>query len=225
MKLVYAGFVFSLIIIVTSDVYLNKMTVPAKIQPAAPPSTEPPKAVEVKAATPEDPGPIATVVSPIMTLTGKPAGTQKAADTQEAAAPAGMAPADHVDASLKPPDHFLHKQFTVTDGSEFGFTVPPHAGNPILRGSFRAFTKDSSDSAGSKPAAIDLMVMNEEEFDDFVHGRSYDATYEADSSPNLTVQYAMPHTLDRARVYHLVFRNSRGSRTTLVVADFTVSFQ
>jgi hypothetical protein len=222
----YAFFIVSLVSIISADIFLSTPRVPAILQHVAPPSTEPPKAVEIKAATPEDPGPIATVVSPIMTLTKTPADTQNAGTQEPAAAPAGMAAADHVDATAMPvPNHFLHKRFSMTDSSEFAFTVPPHAVNPTLRGSFRAFTKGSSGSASSKPAAIDLMLMNEEEFDDFVHGRSYDASYEADSSPNLTVQYAMPHTLGRACVYHLVFRNSHGSRTSIVDADFTVSFQ
>lgn len=134
--------------------------------------------------------------------------------------------ADHVDASELPASrNFLHKQFTVTNYSEFAFTLPPHIVNPTLRGNFRAFTKGSSGSASSKPADIDLILMNEQEFDDFVHGRPADATYEADSSPSQTLNYAVPPTHDRAQAYHLVFRNSGGSRVTVAEADFTVSFQ
>jgi hypothetical protein len=131
-----------------------------------------------------------------------------------------------VDATVLPaPRNFLHKQFTVTNYSEFAFTVPRHSVNPTLRGNFRAFTKGSSGSTSSKPADIDLMLMNEQEFDDFVRGRPGDVTYEADSSHNQEVNYAIPPTHDQAQTYHLVFQNSSRQRITFVEADFTVSFE
>jgi len=226
MRLVYALFIVSLVSIISADVFLSSPHLPAKLRPAAPPSTEPPKQVEVKAATPEDPGPIATVVSPLQTLMKTPADGQTT-DKQEPAAGAGaMSAADHVDATVLPaPNHFLHQQFSVTDYTEFRFEILPHSANPTLRGSFRAFTGDNSESPGSSPASISLMVMNEAEFKDFVRGRSDDATYEAEPSSNQTVQFAMPHALDRAQSYHLVFRNSGKSRAILVKADFTISYQ
>src|SRR5208282_4156542 len=143
-----------------------------------------------------------------------------------AAEPQVMSAADYVDATVLPaPRNFLHKQFTVTSYSEFAFTVPPHIVNPTLRGNFRAFTKGNPDSTSPKPADIDLILMNGQEFDDFVHGRPGDATYEADSSHNQAVKYAIPPTHDRAERYHLVFQGAGRSRAIVVEADFTVSFQ
>lgn len=176
---------------------------------------------EIKAATPEEPGPVATVASPMTTLTKRLAGEQEGADE-----PQVMSAADHVDAmALPPPNRFLHKQFTVTSYSEFVFTVPPHTVHPTLRGNFRAFTQDAPESTTAKPAVIDLMVMNEEEFGEFVRGRPADFVYEADSSSNQTVKYTIPHTLDRAQTYHVVFRNPREPHATVVEADFTISFE
>ena len=214
------------VLVLSLSIGLMKTSQHAKSHPVARPSSEPPKELEVKAATPGDPGPT-TVVSPLATWAKESQSTQAPAPAASSApAPQVTFAADHVDATPLPaPRRFLHAQFTVADYRGFAFTVPPHAVDPTLRGKFRAFTKGSSGSASSKPADIDLMVMSDGEFDDFVHGRSAEATYEADSSPNLRVKYAMPHTLDRARLYHLVFRNSGGSRTTFVEADFTVSFE
>src|SRR5208282_2726095 len=77
-----------------------------------------------------------------------------------AAEPQVMSAADYVDATVLPaPRNFLHKQFTVTNYSEFAFTVPPHIVNPTLRGNFRAFTKGNPDSTSPKPADIDLILM------------------------------------------------------------------
>jgi hypothetical protein len=222
MRQVYVLFILSLVVIISADLFVKRTCPPAKRPPVALPSTEPPRVVEVKAATPEDPGPVGTVVSPIKTLTRTPAETQAETQTIELQA---MPSVDHVGATLLPPSNFLHKQFTVTNYSEFAFTVPPHSGNPTLCGNFRAVAKENSRSTSAKPADIDLMVMNEEEFEDFVRGRSSAATYEADPSSNQTIKYAIPRTLNRAQCYHLVFRNSSQSRVSLVEADFTVSFQ
>jgi len=218
MRQAYLLFILSLIIIISAGVFLSKPSVPAKPPAVVLPSATPPEQGEIKAATPEDPGPIGTVASPLTVLT-------KNADAQAGApAPQGMSTVDHVDATMLPPRNFLHKQFTVTNYSEFAFTVLPHSGNPTLRGNFRAVTKESSGSTSAEPADINLMVMNKEEFEDFVRGRSSDATYETDPSSNQMVKYALPHTLNRAQCYHLVFRNPSQSRVS-VEADFTVSFR
>jgi len=221
MRQVYLLLIFSLITIVSAGVYLNKPSVPAKLQQVVLPSATPPEEVEIKAATPEDPGPIATVVSPLTAL------TKTSADTQPPApAPPSPSPADHVDATQLPaPNHFLHKQFTLTDRSDFAFSVPQHIVNPSLRGSFRAFTKNNPDSTNRKPAKIDLALMNEQEFEDLVHGRSGAATYEVESSSSQAVNYAIPPTHDRPERYHLVFQGSRRSSVAVVDADFTVTFE
>ena len=221
MRQIYLLFIFGLITIISAGVFLSKPSVPAKLPAVVLPSATPPGEGQIKAATPEDPGPIATVVSPLKTLSRTPADTQA-----EAPAPQGASAADHVDATRLPaPNHFLHKQFTLTDRSDFAFSVPPHIVNPILRGNFHAFAKDSLDSTNRKPANIDLALMNEREFKDFVHRRSGDATYEVDSSSSQAVNYAIPPTHDRLESYHLVFQGSGRSSATVVDADFTVSFE
>jgi hypothetical protein len=221
MRQAYLLLVFSLITIVSAGVFLSKPSVPAKLPPVVLPSAKPPEEAEIKAATPEEPGPIGTVVSPLTVL------TKTSADRQAPPpAPQGTSAADHADATRLPaPNHFLHKQFTLTDRSDFAFSVPPHIVNPSLRGNFHAYAKDSPDSTNRKPANIDLALMNEREFEDFVQGRSADATYELDSSSSRTLNYAIPPTLDQPQRYHLVFLGSRRSSATVVDADFTVTFQ
>ena len=225
MRQAYLLFILSLIIIISAGVFLSKPSVPAKPSAVVLPSATPPEQGEIKAATPEDPGPIVTVVSPLKTLTGTQADTQTPASSQEPAATMATS-ADHVVGTALPvADHFLHRQFTVTNGSDFVFTVPAQVVNPRLRGNFRAFTKAAPPLTTPEPAEIDLMLMNQRQFEDFVSGRSADAAFELDSSSSRTLTYAIPPTLGRPQRYHLVFLGSRRSSTTVVDADFTVTFQ
>jgi len=226
MRLVYAVFVVSLVGIISADVFLRTPSVPAKLPQVAQTSAEPRKQAEIKAATPEDPGPTATVISPLKTLTGRQSDSQTPAGPQEPAAGPADTTGDHVEGTALPaPDHFLHRRFTVTNRSDFVFTVPAQVVNPHLRGSFRAFSKATPESSTPEPAEIDLMLMNERQFEDFVSGRSANAAFELDSSSSRTLNYAIPPTLGRPERYHLVFLASRRSSVTVVEADFAVSFQ
>lgn len=185
----------------------------------------------IKAATPEDPGPIATVVSPLATWTknAKHSHVQlRPVEPQTREQAAGLrrsSELDHVDLSELPaPQNFLRKRFAVTEYKEFAFTIPPHAASPTLQGSYRAFAK-SAKSTSREPAAVELMLMNEEEYSAFVHQRSVAVTYATDPSPGQTVAFPLKSTLGQAQQYHLVFNNSEGSKTKFVDADFTVSFE
>jgi hypothetical protein len=190
-----------------------------KFHPVAPRPADVPKEVEITAATPEDPGPVATVVSPLETWTKQ---SDAPVDTDE---PKFLLVADHADTTPHPPaNHLVHKQFVVNPYCEFPFIVPAHIVNPTLRGNFRAFANDSANAADSPPR-VDLMLMNEQQFHDFVRGRQCNIGYQAKLSSSQSVNLAIPATHDRAQAYHLVFRNPSGTGLTSVNADFTVSFE
>jgi hypothetical protein len=184
--------------------------------PLLPPSPE----LEIKAATPEDPGPIATVISPIQTLERDP----QASDTPEwSAASGGINKLDRTDhAAIPHPKHFLLGRFNLTDRRDFAFTVPPNIVNPRLQGSFRASSK-SDPGAGLRADEIDFALMDDGQFDDFVHGRRADATYEGTSTGE-EISISIPPTHEQERRYHVVFM-TESSRPAVVDADFTVSFQ
>ena len=125
------------------------------------------------------------------------------------------------------PENFLHKAFSVKNHTEFAFVVPPRQEGTRLRGDFRSFTKlGDPDSASGKTADIDLMLLNEREFTEFLHGQPQSVTYELDSAHSQLVDWRVPTTYAEPQTYHLVFSNS-GSETKIkfVEADFTVSFQ
>jgi hypothetical protein len=175
----------------------------------------------IKAATPEDPGPIATVVVPLDVL-NKQAKSPPTGSLQE---PRTI---DHpVAVEAGEPTHFLHKLFSVNRHAQFEFLVPAHQGNTRLRGSFRSFTNRSDpDSTSDRTADIEVMLLNEQEFNQFLQGQPQSATYELDPSHNLRVDLRVPTTYTEPQKYHLVFSNSAGgTKTKFVEADFTVSFE
>jgi hypothetical protein len=180
---------------------------------------------QVKAATPEDPGPIATVVTPLAILKGpaKPVPTKLEAEelTRE------PQPTDHpVYLHSEKSKKLLHSVFSVNKYAQFVFVIPPHQGYARLHGDFRSFTKRGDlDSTSDKTADVDLMLLNEQEFNDFQHGRLSSATYEIDPAHNQMVDWGIPSSYDQPQQYHLVFSNSDGGpRTKFVKADFTVTF-
>jgi hypothetical protein len=178
----------------------------------------------IKAATPEDPGPIATVVSPLAVWQREAArramNPQMSEELVEVSTPL---PADHVALDPTPsPNHFLHKRFALKTYSEFPFVVPPNQACPRLHGLFRSWV----DGRGMKDAVdVDLLLLNDREFEDFRQGRAGNSTYSVEAAHNQAVDYAIASTTGERRSYHLVFRAPEGSRNTIVDADFTLGFE
>ena len=112
---------------------------------------------------------------------------------------------------------FCTRVFSVNNHAQFAFVVPPHQGNARLRGTFRSFTKrNDPDSTSDRTADVDLLLLNEQEFDEFLHGQPQSVTYELDSAHNQLVDWRVPTTYGEPQTYHLVFSNSeRGKRSSL----------
>jgi hypothetical protein len=159
---------------------------------------------EIKGATPEDPGPTATVVAPLDVLKKQ---AKPLPANYEAESPQEPLPIDHpVHIEPQEPKHFLHKTFSVSNHTQFTFLVPPRQGNARLRGTFRSFTNRSDpDSTSDRTTAVDLLVLNEQEFNEFLHGRPQSVTYELDSANNQRVDWRVPTTYAESQTYYLVF--------------------
>jgi len=139
-----------------------------------------------------------------------------------------VAPRDRVvQGPPKDPINFLHKTFPVRDYAKFEFVIPPHSTQPRLRGSFRSFVARSNGATTSDDAAnVDLLVLNEAEFEAFVQGGSGSATYSIDHVHGQTVDLTLSSTVDQPQKFYLVFSNPPGGpRNKFVDADFTVSFE
>lgn len=176
----------------------------------------------IKPATPEDPGPIASVVVPLDVL------TQQANRSDAKTAP-GREPVaiDHV-VLIDPgkPKHLLPNMFSVNRRAQFSFMIPAHQGNARLHGSFRSFAKRNDLDSSDRSADIDLLLLNDEEFNQFLHGQPQSVTYELNSAHNRMVDWWIPATRDNAKTYHLVFINSTDEvNPKFVQADFTLTFE
>jgi hypothetical protein len=197
----------------------------AKHPTADQPQEAKPEQPPIKAATPDDPGPTATVVAPLELLKKQlHAGPAKS----EVALPEELLPIDHpVYFEPGKSQHLLHRVFSVDDHAQFAFVVPPHQSNATLHGTFRSFTRRRApDSTSDRTADIDLMLLNDHEFNDFLDGQARSVTYELNPAHNQTVNWHVPITYGDPQTYHLVFSNSAGgTKIKFVEADFTVSFE
>ena len=147
--------------------------------------------------------------------------------TLEEAPPRNLDPVDHRADSHLEPQKVLHRVFPVNKHAEFVFTVPAHQRDARLLGTFRSFTKRGApDSSSDDTTNVDLMVLDDQQLDDFLNGRPVSAAYEVDPSHNQRAEWKVPPTSDQPQAYHLVFSNPAGGpKTRFVEADFTVSFE
>jgi hypothetical protein len=182
---------------------------------------------EAKPAAP-DSSPMPAIVSPLEVLMGKVA-TPQTTETENAEAPARPwkpHPSDHVGPSpVGTSAEIVHQTFAVTSTAKFPFEVPPHAASPQLHGSYHSVAKNSGAQSGDENGDIDLLLINEQQYADFLNGNPADVIYSVDSSHDQNVSLGLPATLDHPVRYYLVFRNSSSRAGKKVVqADFHVDF-
>jgi hypothetical protein len=119
----------------------------------------------------------------------------------------------------------VHKTFTVSSASNFAFQVPPHAASPQLHGTYHSFVPASAAQSDNEPGDVDLLLMNEQQYADYLHGHLADVVYSVESSHDQDVSFSLPPTLDRPAQYYLVFRSSSGNHSKKAVkADFRIDF-
>lgn len=125
------------------------------------------------------------------------------------------------------PKSLVHGVFSVSKYTQFAFVVPAHQAYPRLHGDFRSFSKRRDpDSSSDSAADVSLMLLNEQEFNDFLQGKPGSTTYQSNAAHDQTVDWRVPITYEQAQQYHLVFSNPDGGpKTKFVKADFTVSFE
>jgi hypothetical protein len=106
----------------------------------------------------------------------------------------------------------------------FGFEVPAHATRPRIHGEFTSFVVDGS-SGERREENVEVLLLSEAEYRDFVHGRAGAASFGRPPSTGAVIDWTLDATLFQPFKYYLVFRNSSPERQTeLVDADFSLSF-
>lgn len=176
-------------------------------------------------AQPDAQGPIQppAIVSPLETFMEKSNPFHK---TPEPAPLRKPSPSDHIAPSpVGTSTAIVHKTFAVISAAKFPFEVPPHAASPQLHGSYRSFAQQSGVQLSDESADVDLLLMNDQQYADFLHGGTPDVIYSIDSSHDQDVSFGLPSTMNQSAQYYLVFRNSSSSAAKKVVqADFQVDF-
>lgn len=135
------------------------------------------------------------------------------------------APSDHAAPSrLEGSLPILQKTFAVTNAATFPFEIPAHAVRPHLHGLFASFIRGAH--VGSDEAAnIDFLILNAEQYEDFIAKRPSEALFSVDASHNQSVNVDLPASLDQPMKYYLIFRKSAHSSSSAVVeANFRVDF-
>jgi hypothetical protein len=119
----------------------------------------------------------------------------------------------------------LQKTFEVTGTVELPFSLPAHACNPQLHGSFRSYLEGGKLESNPSKADIEFLVLNDEEYTNLLGGRPSDALFSAEAAHNQEVNTRLPPTFDKPVTFHLVFRNDvRGAPKKLVETDLRVDY-
>jgi hypothetical protein len=186
-------------------------------------ASEEPQEEEAKPDVQDGPIQPNTIVSPLETF------MEKATSLHKTFAPTPLRkpnPSDHIAPSpVGTSTAVVHKTFAVTSSAKFSFQVPPHAASPRLRGSYRSFAQQSGVQSSDESADIELLLMNDQQYADFLHGGTPDVVYSVDSSHDQDVSFGLPATMSQPAQYYLVFSNSASRAAKKVVeADFRVDF-
>jgi hypothetical protein len=180
---------------------------------------------ETKPGAP-DSGLMPTVVSPLQVLMEKATTPQTGETQDEPARQWKPHPSDHIAPSpVGTTATIVHKTFAVTSTAKFLFEVPAHAASPQLHGTYHSSANNSGAQSGDENGNIDLLLINEQQYADFLNGNPADVVYSVDSSHDQDVSLGLPATLNQPVRYYLVFRNSSSRPGKKVVkANFQVDF-
>jgi hypothetical protein len=132
--------------------------------------------------------------------------------------------ADHVgDSPVGTSNKILHQTFKVAGTVQLLFEVPAHAANPQLRGSYQSFVRHGG-VLSSDDAEVGFLVLNDQQYVEFVKGRDGEAVFSADEAHDQEVNTGLPPTLDQPAKYYLIFRNGAHAAAKVVQADFRIDF-
>ncbi|HTW32249.1 MAG TPA: hypothetical protein VMD76_11270 [Candidatus Sulfotelmatobacter sp.] len=159
------------------------------------------------------PGPLAKYVThlkPMKAATVQPVSGYASKDVPEAVSLPGTS------------RQLLHETFSLSRIVELTFVVPPHAETPHLRGTYHSLLLNAG-SSDAKPD-IEFMLLNQQQYADFLNEHPGDALFSADDSPDQDVDVLLPPTFSRPATYHAVFRNNTEDVKKSVQANFHLEF-
>jgi len=136
------------------------------------------------------------------------------------------APAPSVRSVIPPEQHVVRKTFSLQKYESFELQIPPHCLRPRLHGNFKSFRYgEKGNRASDEAASVDLLLLDEQQFNDFVNGPGEATTHSAQNTYEQQIDWALPSSFENPRKYYLVFNNATGKpKTKIVEADLTLSF-
>jgi hypothetical protein len=148
-----------------------------------------------------------------------------ACEKKKAAPVEEVAPMDRVaPARVEGTQTVLQETFVVKSSKTFPFEIPAHAVRPHLHGIFASFIREVH-VASDDSANVDFLILNADQYGDFVANRPSEALFSIEASHNQSVNFDLPASLDQPAKYYLIFRNAAHSHPSAVVeANFRVDF-
>jgi hypothetical protein len=170
---------------------------------------------------------IVTIASPLAELMSRVRSGQETSNSETSNDDSGSRPSvssEHVtDSPVGTGNPILHKTFQVAKAANLPFEIPPHAATPKLHGTYHAFFQHAAPS-DSDGADIEFLLLNQQQYSDFINQRPGDALFSADEAHDQEVNITLPPTLNQPVKYYLVFRNGSSAGKIDVQADFRVDF-
>ena len=230
MRTLFSSLVTVLVLILTASYAWTHMRKVSLVAPAVVPAKDkwtPPDYAEAQEAQK-----LVTMAGPLADYMARHQGASQSseaesqAQTQVETLGDAPVPSDHVGGSVVGSSlRILHRTFRVRSTVQMAFVVPAHAATPRLRGSYESFVKQAGSEETNTDADVEFLVLNEQQFADFLNKRAGEATFSADDAHAQEVNSSLPPTVDQPAKYHLIFRNnSRGPERKFVQADFRMEF-
>lgn len=125
-----------------------------------------------------------------------------------------------------PPQQVSHGVAKLDRYIKFPFEVPAHVVTPQLKGEFSSFIQGSGGARiADESADVELMVMNEEQYDAFAKKAGAESVYAIEPSHDHGVEITLPTTRDTPVRYYAVFRRTNDGKAPIwVKAELTIEF-
>jgi len=134
---------------------------------------------------------------------------------------------DHISQGPKlEPLRITHGMSKVQKFVKFPFEVPPHVVSTRVQGQFTSFIQGAGGARISDESAdVELMIMNEEQYDAFEKKTGAESVYAIEPSHDHEVSITLPPTQNDPVHYYAVFRRTNDGKNPIWVnADLTAEF-
>jgi len=92
------------------------------------------------------------------------------------------------------------EDFSLQKYESFELQIPPHCLRPRLHGNFKSFRYgEKGNRASDEAASVDLLLLDEQQFNDFVNGPGEATTHSAQNTYEQQIDWALPSSFENPR--------------------------